>query len=1112
MATKTSSHQPVRADASYTQRSFLLSDSDERGNAPVFFKDYRGSGGPGVDLGEIGDTYVDVSAAMLYGRCTEGWKVWLGQAPESPPFMHPIHSHLLLCTSTAEGKIVWAPAGKIHKQPMMASWFIAQIVAGEARTGLKRKVQEPQEGDTAKRAKSVEQPTRTATSDAPVALAWVRCKLNPAVASDPSRPTSQAPEAQTRASASTQHTSPPEPLPIPDLSIIAQTTTPRRLAPIQGQTCVPQAAPVIANFVYANSQHKTFIERRTPSSSTIRHPESAPRERSSSVRTNNSESPTQEPIPAPPSRREPPPVPRIPSSQVPGLPPALPPLRTDQHRSAHRPSVTPRLSDHAPRPLLAPEPVAAVVAPTTSSPSTPVATNNQPVPRADLPAPAPPTSDTPTAAIDHSAAVIADHIQSLKAQNEALTRAYFMLMQERNALTGARDALAKERDVQAGQKEVLSESYNSLWHRYGMLALERDALIGSNGAVRAQNERLTTRNDELLKQRDALALERDTLTLERYKLVRVCDTFKQEAGDLGRLVAELKHSNAGLKIQSDRLGTHNNELKLSNDYLVTNDASLKTRNDALLRTIRTRDNLIKRLKLENQLLKSGRGVFVNRKEWDAPISTAEKPDNTPDWQQRDSGSPATRALDPTETSGPEDHTRNHTDSQAGVRISPLTLVLVPEDSLVGDAENDRRGSAAVTAVNHVSGLSRSAHDVPAVRSDSDSLNIASGIDLVHNVVLEDPSPFFATHQPRLVEPSTEAPSQFIIAGVHFENVQLIDIVAQHGGRHNVTERTWGQILAHLKLLAHHYTPNNGFEILPWKDTVNALKDYYMHHLLPSEAPTAKAATARVFNSGHLKLSSAGSTVRSIPSQELSQPHMEQLISKILSDTLSGEATPPLVPSPCPATEEDSPHPRLEPSTSRASESPVSCRINPGVASPSIQTRGNTRKVGPVEEANVLPVEVEGGSRTDSESPDGQSDAMDAEAIQAELAPKENGDGFQTPELPVLPDRNTDKMEEVYVAVEKIKERDVLDDPQENLTHLTQSHMNILWTHCEGTTVIVCNACGSLGAAYEVESNTELRELITHSETAHPEFCEVLMEETRGMTDEQMKQWFQELDG
>lgn len=52
---------------------------------------------------------------------------------------------------------------------------------------------------------------------------------------------------------------------------------------------------------------------------------------------------------------------------------------------------------------------------------------------------------------------------------------------------------------------------------------------------------------------------------------------------------------------------------------------------------------------------------------------------------------------------------------------------------------------------------------------------------------------------------------------------------------------------------------------------------------------------------------------------------------------------------------------------------------------------------------------------------------------------------------------------------------------------------------------------SVSNNYEVARNAAPEELVSHSETSHPDFCEVIVKQTRGMTDEQVREWFKELD-
>lgn len=47
--------------------------------------------------------------------------------------------------------------------------------------------------------------------------------------------------------------------------------------------------------------------------------------------------------------------------------------------------------------------------------------------------------------------------------------------------------------------------------------------------------------------------------------------------------------------------------------------------------------------------------------------------------------------------------------------------------------------------------------------------------------------------------------------------------------------------------------------------------------------------------------------------------------------------------------------------------------------------------------------------------------------------------------------------------------------------------------------------------YEMPSNSTLDKLAAHSEAHHPNHCDVLVTQTRGMTDEEIEEWVKELD-
>jgi len=77
--------------------------------------------------------------------------------------------------------------------------------------------------------------------------------------------------------------------------------------------------------------------------------------------------------------------------------------------------------------------------------------------------------------------------------------------------------------------------------------------------------------------------------------------------------------------------------------------------------------------------------------------------------------------------------------------------------------------------------------------------------------------------------------------------------------------------------------------------------------------------------------------------------------------------------------------------------------------------------------------------------------------------------------------------------------------------LTQTHIEILWTHFEGDPNIICNPCNSVGTEFELPLNTTLDELAAHSEALHPNHCETLVTQTLGMNEEEIERWLEALD-
>jgi len=78
--------------------------------------------------------------------------------------------------------------------------------------------------------------------------------------------------------------------------------------------------------------------------------------------------------------------------------------------------------------------------------------------------------------------------------------------------------------------------------------------------------------------------------------------------------------------------------------------------------------------------------------------------------------------------------------------------------------------------------------------------------------------------------------------------------------------------------------------------------------------------------------------------------------------------------------------------------------------------------------------------------------------------------------------------------------------------LNQTHLDELFPTDGNQPVLVCTVCMILESHYECPADTPLEELSAHVEKHHPEFFEAILEKTKGMTDEEIVEWFKGLDG
>lgn len=73
------------------------------GNQTYPFSEFRGLGSPGLDLGQTGDIYIDITPGQhaLYARYPESWMLWPGANDASNLLRHPLHSdRCLWCHTT----------------------------------------------------------------------------------------------------------------------------------------------------------------------------------------------------------------------------------------------------------------------------------------------------------------------------------------------------------------------------------------------------------------------------------------------------------------------------------------------------------------------------------------------------------------------------------------------------------------------------------------------------------------------------------------------------------------------------------------------------------------------------------------------------------------------------------------------------------------------------------------------------------------------------------------------------------------------------------------------------------------------------------------------------
>ncbi|KAJ7504848.1 hypothetical protein B0H11DRAFT_1979608 [Mycena galericulata] len=1007
MATSSSSTHPAHTVTSSVRRSFSYLLPDGKGNARGFFSDHRGAGVPDADLGVLGDTYIDVITSMLYARCPSGWIAWPGPGKDIEAISHPTHPELFLWVratmlENTNAVISWAPASKIQKHDATALSVVVQIIEAEARAASrKRKAMDPQEGSSqAKKAKRAAKPTPSAPSAAPVAIAWVRCNTN-------------IPKALF--------------FPIPDLITIAKSSTEHVFTSAQRQTSGTRVAPVIANFRYiaeredssrigGDSTNKEW--ERTPSRLTIPTPLSNLFKNPTQVLSSTSASPATAVHPRPNG------LSHIHSSRSADELTSELPRPATTHRRLSQPS---SIASHAPGSSIG---VSHLSTPSPAPQRSPSIVILTPPPDA-----ASATDYNSTVSRPATTAAVTKHTMASQVVNQALVHKNSMLAHSRDALTNERDSLA-------AQKHALSRRYDMLRQQHDVLVADRDAHIASGQALATQNEqlramndkliassqqneRLKSRNDELVGVRIALEAERDTLTQDRSALQRTCDALKVEKADLIRLAAELKQSNAVLKTQNSDLAAQNHTLKLSNVYLKTNVTALTSRADAFWRTIgileqsaglfklqseslkgriSSLENANRSLKTENEALKTERGVRTHRQEWDEPVKGTVGPNPA----QQNSGVTLTRraASRSKDRVGNGDKTAVH----VGKSLSP---------AIPNGKSGSRSPSAGNTQKPHVTELLpiSQIENPPGIHqnypsaSTSHSRDLAqqtngistrhsrAQVDSAHNVAAKDLLP--STDDARLVEPLSGVSGRFTVAGIEFETARLIEVVVQNGGGLNATDKTWGQILAHLQLITQLEMPQESFKMQHWNDTVKALQKYYMQHLLHLEDRKGTFASSPGLKTGNSAIARSSSRqATSAPVAVQAGPVENHRGSPLASESSLGSGKDP----------------------GRQAEGDREAGIGPIATTP--KARNIPDPVNPVPESKSL------------------SDGM-------ELAPQTSGNIMLSPE--------SNPETEMTGAILNTP------IPKPPRDHLSRGHIDILWTYFENSPTIVCNACSSQGS-------------------------------------------------
>jgi hypothetical protein len=80
------------------------------------FSEFRGLGSPGLNLGQPGDIYIDITPGLhaLYARYPESWLLWPGSNDVSNLLRHPLHSDRCLWCHT---KVGWIHPSYVRVNP-----------------------------------------------------------------------------------------------------------------------------------------------------------------------------------------------------------------------------------------------------------------------------------------------------------------------------------------------------------------------------------------------------------------------------------------------------------------------------------------------------------------------------------------------------------------------------------------------------------------------------------------------------------------------------------------------------------------------------------------------------------------------------------------------------------------------------------------------------------------------------------------------------------------------------------------------------------------------------------------------------------------------------------